>query len=119
MKRPSSLRFIECPIPPTSGVVRGSWIMFPSLPVLGGGRSLAGRGDAARRGFGLGGAYRRRRVLDGLHDVHVARAAAQIARNRAPYLAFARAGVALQQRGRRHHHARSAVSTLQSVLLLE
>src|SRR5262249_57602960 len=58
-------------------------------------------------------------VLDGLDDVDVARAAAEVARDRMPNLGLARVGILLQQRGRRHHHARCAEATLQPVLLEE
>src|SRR5262245_8280240 len=93
MKRGSSLRLSEWPMPPISGVVAGA--MRSSLPQPG------------------------RRVLHGLDDVHVPRAAAEVARDGLPDLVFAGARVPLQQRAARHHHARRAVAALQAVLLPE
>src|SRR5262245_48235775 len=94
MKRGSSLRLIEWPIPPTSAVVRGSMVSS-SLPKLG------------------------RRVLDGLHDVHVARTAAEVARDRVPDVALGGRLVLAQERNARHHHAGRAVAALEAVLLPE
>src|SRR5262245_8985874 len=93
MNRGSSLRLMEWPIPPTSAVVRGS-IVPPSTQPCGG-------------------------VLNRFHEVHVASAAAQIARDRMADLGLGRVRVATEQRDARHHHARRAVPALQSVLLPE
>src|SRR5215468_6545488 len=59
------------------------------------------------------------RVLHGLDDIDVAGAAAEIARDRLADVLLARVLVALEERHTRHHHARSAVAALQSVLLGE
>src|SRR5215471_8511121 len=93
MKRGSSLRFIECPMPPTSGLVLGCMACLLAQP--------------------LG------RELDCLDDVHVTGAATQISGNRLPDLCFARVLVPGQQGTAGHHHSRSAVPTLQPVLLPE
>src|SRR5689334_3754642 len=104
-KRGSSLRLIECPMPPTSGEVRGVDAMISSC--------LRGpRGLLARSRFRCG-------VLDGLDDVDVAGAPAKIPGDGAPDVAFAGIGIRLQQRVARHHHARGAVAALQAVLLVE
>src|SRR5215471_15853973 len=93
MKRGSSLRFIECPMPPTSGLVLGCMACLLAQP--------------------LGC------ELDCLDDVHVAGAATQISGNRLPDLRFARILVLGQQRAAGHHHPRGAVAALQPVLLPE
>src|SRR5262245_2535465 len=95
MKRGSSLRLTECPMPPTSGVVFGA--MLCSLL-------------RARRG---------RRVLHALDDVHVAGTATQVSGDRPPDVFLARARVGLQQRVARHHHPGRAVAALEAVLLPE
>src|SRR5215471_5865079 len=100
MKRGSSLRFIEWPMPHTSalvfGVPRSSLVaMVSSLAQLGGG------------------------VLHRLDDVDVARAAAQVARDRVADLILAGVLVLLQQRAAGHHHAGRAEAALQAVLLHE
>src|SRR6266568_3798150 len=92
MKRGSSLRRIEWPIPATSGVVLG-----------GIGRLLHAAGG----------------VLDRLDDVDVAGAAAQVPRDGLADLELARRRVPGQQRRRGHHHARRAEAALQAVLLPE
>src|ERR1700716_2118096 len=60
-----------------------------------------------------------RPVLDGLDDVHVARAAAQVAGDTTPDLGFGRIRRLLQQAGRSHDHARRTEAALQAVLLPE
>src|ERR671920_788159 len=57
--------------------------------------------------------------LDGLHDVLVARAAAQVPFQTFPYLPLRRVGILLQEADRGHDHARRAVATLQTVRLVE
>src|SRR5678815_1078679 len=54
-----------------------------------------------------------------LHDVLVAGAAAEVARQRPPHLFLGRVGVLVQQRLGGHHHARGAEAALQTVLVLE
>src|SRR6516162_10224556 len=93
MKRRSSLRLMAWPMPPTSGDVRQ--LMFFSL------RHLVGR------------------KLDRLHNVLVAGAAAQIARDAPANLFLTGRWILLQKDIRRHQHARCAVAALQPVLLFE
>src|ERR671918_1464576 len=57
--------------------------------------------------------------LDGLHDVLVARAAAQVPFQAFPYLPLRRAGILLQEADGGHDHARRAVAALQTVRLVE
>src|SRR5215203_105562 len=57
--------------------------------------------------------------LDGLHNVLVARAAAQVSFQAFPYLPLRRAGILLQEADGGHDHARRAVTALQSVRLVE
>src|ERR1700694_902586 len=92
MKRGSSLRFIEWPMPDTSVLVLGC-DMGP-LPLL-----LLGS------------------VLHRLDDVDVAGAAAEVAGDRLANLELRRVPVLLEQRAGRHQHARRAVAALEAVLL--
>src|SRR5215470_16713272 len=96
MKRGSSFRFIEWPMPQILASVLG--VMSPMWGLL---------------AHFLGG------VLHRLDDVHVAGAAAQVARDRLADLLLARILVLREQRARRHQHARSAEAALQAVLLGE
>src|SRR5215468_7210432 len=57
--------------------------------------------------------------LDGLHDVLVAGAAADVAADRPPDLLLARVVVLGEQRGGDEHHPRRAEAALQGVLLVE
>src|SRR5215217_4410526 len=57
--------------------------------------------------------------LDGLHDVLIARAAAQVPFEAIPYLLLRRVRILSQQADRSHDHARCAVATLQPVRLVE
>src|SRR5882724_2613094 len=101
MKRGSSLRFIEWPMPQILASVLGSliaWLLGSDRRAL---THLLGR------------------VLHGLDDVDVPGAAAQVPRDRLADLLLARVLVALQQRARGHQHARRAESALQTVLLGE
>src|SRR5215471_5411108 len=59
------------------------------------------------------------RPLDGLHDVVIAGAAAEVALEPVPDLALGRLGIALEELRRRHDHARRAEPALQPVLLPE
>src|SRR5216684_1411802 len=93
MKRASSLRLTLWPMPPISTATLG-------LPFRGLAR-LA------------------RRVLDRLHDVHVAGATAEIAGDRLADLELARVGIRRDQRRGRHHHPGRAEPALQAVLLVE
>src|SRR5262245_17522015 len=104
MKRGSSLRLTEWPIPPTSGEVRGV-AMAP--PLLRRPRVLL-----ARSRFSGG-------VLDGLDDVDVAGAPAEVAGDRPADVGFRRIRVGLEQGATGHQHAWSAVAALQAVLLEE
>src|SRR6187399_375430 len=83
MKRGSSLRLTEWPMPPISGVVRGSVIVIVASP-RSTGRSRLGRNGLAFGGLGsddrrrLGSAELAGGLLDRLHDVHVAGAATEV-----------------------------------------
>src|SRR5919112_6391445 len=57
--------------------------------------------------------------LNGLHDVLVSRAAAQVPFQAFPYLLLRRVRVLLQQADGGHDHARRAVAALQTVRLVE
>src|SRR3954471_8764452 len=74
MNRGSSRRFLEWPMPPTSSVVVGA--CASSVIVV---SSRSGGGGAGARG--LGRPELRGGLLDGLDDVHVPRAPAQVARD--------------------------------------
>src|SRR5262245_41065309 len=106
MKRGSSFRLTEWPMPPTSGVV------LVAISVMSG---LLPGGD---RGGG-GGAHLARRLVDGLADVHVARAAAEVAADPLADLRLVGVGVLLQEPGRLHDHARRAEAALEAVLVPE
>src|SRR2546422_5734390 len=93
MKRASSLRLTLWPMPPISTDIWG-------LP-------FRRRAQLARR------------VVDGLHDVHVAGAAAEVPRDRLADLQLGRRRVVGQERDRGHHHPRRAEAALQAVLLME
>src|SRR5882672_12275044 len=95
MKRGSSLRFIEWPIPQICALVFGSMGSLLSLAQL--------------RGC----------VLDGLDDVHVPGAAAQVAGDRLADVLLAGLLGARKERAAGHQHARRAVAALQAVLLPE
>ena len=60
-----------------------------------------------------------RRRKNGLHDVMIPGAAANIALKVIAHLLLARLGVLLQKRRRRHHHARRAEPALKPVMLLK
>src|SRR5258708_3077213 len=99
MKRGSSLRFMEWPMPQILASVLGSLIVgllapFPLAHFLG-------------------------RVLHGLDDVHLAPPAAQVPGNRFADLLLARVLVALEEGARGHQHARGAETALQAVFLGE
>src|ERR1700694_2032056 len=93
MKRASSLRLTLWPMPPISTAISG-------LPFRGLAR-LA------------------RRVLDRLHDVHVAGATAEVAGDRLANLELAWVGIRRDQRRRRHHHPGRAEPALEAMLLVE
>src|SRR2546428_8898964 len=57
--------------------------------------------------------------LDGLDDVLVAGAAAEVALERLPHLVLARRGILLEQGHGGEHHPRGAEAALQRVLLVE
>src|SRR5580765_8465797 len=84
-------------MPPTSGVVwRGASVVIVVSPA-----QLA------------------RRLLDRLHDVHVARAAAEVAADPRPDLLLVGLRVLLQEPGRLHDHARRTEAALETVLVPE
>src|SRR4029453_7024490 len=116
MKRGSSLRLTEWPMPPTSGVVVVMTpVVISGLP--------PGRGRLRRRGGhdrrGLGRAQLARRLLDRLDDVHVARATAEVAADPLADLFLVGVRVLLQKPGGLHDHARRAEPALESVLVPE
>src|SRR5712691_2740028 len=96
MKRGSSFRLIECPIPPTSGEVLSAITCLPRsfhrFPELG------------------------RRMLHGLDDVHVAGAPAEVAGDAAANVIVGRRLVLSEERIAGHEHPRRAVAALQPVL---
>src|SRR5271170_4271677 len=93
MKRRSSLRLMEWPIPPISGDV--GKIIFTSLLHPGGG------------------------ILYGLHNVLVSGTAAQVSGNPPANLLLAGVRVIAEQGIRRHQHARRAEAALQTMLFLK
>src|SRR4029077_8840932 len=99
MKRGSSLRFMEWPMPQTSAEVRRGCMAPPLLSRVG--AQLLGR------------------VLDGFDDVDIAGAAAEIAGDRLADLRLARIGVLLQEGVAGQHHAGRAVAALEAMLLPE
>src|SRR6267378_2124840 len=101
MKRGSSLRFIEWPMPQILASVLGSLIAW----LLG----------SDRRAL----AHLLGRVLHGLDDVHVPGTAAQVSGDGLADLQLAGVFVALEQRARGHEHARRTEAALQAVLLGE
>src|SRR5260370_25984990 len=105
MKRGSSLRLIEWPMPPTSGEVRG--VAMASDSFLARPRFLLARPRCS------GG------VLDGLDDVVVPRAPAEVAGDGPADVGFGGVRIRLQKRAARHHHAGGAVAALQTVLLVK
>src|SRR5450631_2368981 len=93
MKRGSSLRFIEWPMPLTSAVVFRSMVSFLGQP------------------FG--------RQLNGFDDVDVARTPTEVARDGLADFELGGLLVSCEQRAAGHHHSRSAIAALQSVLFPE
>src|SRR5581483_1225828 len=81
-------------------------------------RCLFGRGRVARSLRRLA-RQARRRQLDRLDDELVARAAAEVARDRPLDLVAARPRLPLQEIQRRHQHPRRTVAALQRVRLVE
>src|SRR4249919_1638598 len=134
MNRSSSLRRTEWPMPPISGLVRGALVgslvtvmtcvLSSGARDAGVGRFIGtggGGGTVARLGtcrdvgaadLGAGG-------LDGLHDVHVPGAAADVPGDGPADLVLAGIGVAGQQGRADEHHPRGAEAALQTVVLLE
>src|SRR5882672_4510123 len=97
MKRGSSLRFIEWPMPQILASVFG---VFISPMTFSSGHFLG-------------------RVLHGLDDVHVTGAAAKVPGDGLADFQLARVLVAFEERARGHEHARRAKAALQPVLLGE
>src|SRR5258706_4037773 len=115
IKRGSSLRFIEWPMPQILASVLGSLISVSSRTceyVVRG-----SEGDVTPSPNLL--AHLLGRVLHGLDDIHVARAAAQVPADGLADLLLARIPVAYEERARGHQHARRAEAALQTVLLGE
>src|SRR6476659_2126854 len=126
MKRGSSLRLTEWPMPPISGLVRSSRSVSVVMTSL----SSAGRGRFGRdrlavdrlsgddRG-GLGGREFSGGLLDRLDDVHVASATTEIAADALPDLGFVGVRVLAEQPRRLHDHPRRAEAALKAVLIPE
>src|SRR6476619_1743223 len=115
MKRGSSLRLTEWPMPPISALVRGSAavVMVVAPRSTGGDRRGAGR-------LGLGGRLQLAgRLLDRLDDVDVARTATQVAADALADLGLGGVRVLAEQPGRLHDHARGAEAALEAVLVPE
>src|SRR5262245_46383692 len=109
MKRGSSLRLTEWPMPPISaGVCRIS--VISRLRADGLGRAGGRRGHCPQ----LAG-----RLLDRLHDVHVAGAAAEVAADPVADLLLRRVRVLAEQPGRLHDHPGGAEAALEAVLVPE
>src|SRR5579864_1126468 len=102
MNRRSSLRLIECPIPPISGDVLAS--------ILNSSRSLSLN---CRCAHFLG------RVLDGFHDVLVAGATTEVPRNSPANIFLGRMRFFFEQGTSRHDHAGRAEPALEPVLFFE
>src|SRR5687768_1265812 len=118
MNRSSSTRLTRAPTPPTA--ISSTAMML----LLGGSRRLyQGDAPAPRAPSGTDGRASRRhllgRPLDGLDDVLVAGAAADVPGDGPADVLLAGVRVVLQERRRRQHHARRAEPALQAVLLLE
>src|SRR6478672_6385194 len=103
MKRGSSLRLTEWPMPPISALVRGSAavVMVVAPRSTGGDRRRAGR------------------LLDRLDDIDVARTATQVAADALADLGLGGVRVLAEQPGRLHDHARGAEAALEPVLVPE
>src|SRR3569623_704415 len=126
MKRLSSTRRRLAPIPPilisSSARLSVTVISGPLRGIDGG--ITAGLGRDVRRGLAAGvgrcpAALLGRGPQDGLDDVLVAGAAAQVARQREAHLVLGRVVVAVEQRAGGQHHPRRAEAALQAVLLLD
>src|SRR5216684_19228 len=97
-KRASSLRFMEWPMPPISGEVRG--VVLLMIPP-----------DSLRRLL--------RGVLNGLDNVDVTGTETEVPGNPPADVMLARRWVVLQKSVAGHHHARRTEAALQSVLLMK
>ena len=127
MKRGSSLRLTEWPMPPISGLVRSSRsisvviVVAPAQPAAAGSAetswpstvSAATTGADSRSRSVAGG------LLDRLDDVHVAGAAAEVAADPLADLRLGRVGVLAEQPGGLHDHPRGAEAALEAVLVPE
>src|SRR5262249_38646966 len=84
-------------------------------------RSAQFRDDKPWRSWGsrLAGRQQAGGVLDGVDDLHVAGAAADVAAQRLPDLVLARARIAAQQAGGGHDEARCAIAALRAQFLVE
>src|SRR5688572_24571790 len=126
MNRGSSLRLTEWPMPPISGEVRSSCsvsVVIVVAPSTGRGRfgrdflTIDGLGGHVRRRFAL--AERAGSLLDGLHDVDVAGAAAEVAADPFTDLVLGGIGVLAEQPGGLHDHPGGAEPALEAVLVPE
>src|SRR6476619_2999582 len=126
MKRGSSLRLTEWPMPPISGLVRSSRsisVVMTSLSSAGRGRFGGDLLAIDRLGGddwgGLGCREFSGGLLDRLDDVHVARATTEVAADALPDLGFVGVRVLGQEPGGLHDHPRGAEPALQTVLIPE
>src|SRR5687767_8375545 len=126
MNRGSSLRLTEWPMPPISGEVRNSCsvsVVMVVAPSTGRGRfgrdflTVDGLGGLDRGRLAL--AERAGGLLDGLHDVHVAGAATQVATDPFADLVLGGIRVLAEQPGGLHDHPGGAEAALEAVLVPE
>src|SRR3954454_4821014 len=120
MNRSSSTRLTLLPSQPFSSVA----LIASAFPVLAPERSEGtsqprGKCGAFCADSSCGLPLLSRRPLDGLDDVHVAGAAADLAGDRPADLLFRRVRVLREERARRQHHPGRAEPALEAVLLLE
>src|SRR5271154_7088811 len=116
MKRGSSRRLREQPIPSSFSILLSVWTVWSMTRLL---PSNDHVGDQRMRCLDRLAAHLRRRVLNRFHDVLIARAAAEIARHPVTYLLLRRVWILLQQPVGAGDHARRAEAALQPVLLHE
>src|SRR5688572_26306912 len=121
MKRGSSLRLTEWPMPPISGEVRSSCsvsVVMVVAPSTGRGRfgrdflTVDGLGGHDRRRFAL--AERAGGLLDGLHDVDVAGAATEVAADALADLVLRGIRVLAEQPRGLHDHPGGAEAALEA-----
>src|SRR5215218_3208710 len=117
IRRGSSRRLIACPTI-FSGASTDATIAEPpcQVPVCGSAPAPASPRNRCVEWKGLAVL---RRVLDGLDDVLITGAPAEIAFERMANLLFSRIGIGLEEGSRRHDHAWGAIATLETMLFPE